>query len=137
LSTLFYTIQLNDILAYEIYNKGTKINKNELMILVYNYQSILTKERIFLFVNNKNYNTESKNVSTVSELFPSANWLEREISELHGIIFSGKKDIRNLLLQYGDTTSPFKKSSPTIGLKEIYYNSLKDTLIQNPVTLQL
>ena len=137
MSTLFYTIQLNDILAYEIYNKGTKINKNELMILVYNYQSILTKERIFLFVNNKNYNTESKNVSTVSELFPSANWLEREISELHGIIFSGKKDIRNLLLQYGDTTSPFKKSSPTIGLKEIYYNSLKDTLIQNPVTLQL
>ena len=41
------------------------------------------------------------------------------------------------MLQYGDTSVPFQKSFPTIGLKEMYYDPIKDTLIQNPVTLQL
>jgi len=62
--------------------------------------------------------------------------LEREISELHGIFFSGKKDLRNLMLQYGDTSAPMQKSFPSIGLREIFYDSSSDLLIQNPVTIQ-
>ena len=76
-------------------------------------------------------------LSSIAELFPAANWLEREVSELHGVNFSGKKDLRNLMLQYGDSTSPFKKSFPTIGLKEMYYDPLNDTVIQSPVSVQL
>jgi NADH:ubiquinone oxidoreductase subunit C len=41
------------------------------------------------------------------------------------------------MLQYGDTSFPFQKSFPTIGLKEMYYEPIKDTLIQNPVSIQL
>lgn len=41
------------------------------------------------------------------------------------------------MLQYGDTTTPFKKSFPTVGLKEMFYNPVKDTIIQNPVSLQI
>ena len=41
------------------------------------------------------------------------------------------------MLQYGDSSFPFKKLFPTIGLKEMYYEPVKDTLIQNPVTVQL
>ena len=63
--------------------------------------------------------------------------LEREISELHGINFAGKKDLRNLMLQYGDTSSPFQKLFPSIGVKELFYDPLKDTLIQKNVTVQL
>jgi NADH:ubiquinone oxidoreductase subunit C len=62
--------------------------------------------------------------------------LEREAAELHGIFFSGKKDLRNLMLQYGDSSAPMKKSYPSIGLKEIFYDSVTDTLIQNPVSIQ-
>ena len=72
-----------------------------------------------------------------SELFYSANWLEREVSELSGIVFLGKKDLRNLMLQYGDSSVPFQKSFPTIGLKEMFYNPVKDVIVQNPVTLQI
>lgn len=41
------------------------------------------------------------------------------------------------MLQYGDSNAPFQKSFPTIGLKEMYYNPLKDTIIQAPISLQI
>jgi NADH:ubiquinone oxidoreductase subunit C len=56
---------------------------------------------------------------------------------MHGVSFAGKKDLRNLMLQYGDTTAPFQKSFPTIGVREIFYNPIKDTVIQSPVSVQL
>jgi NADH:ubiquinone oxidoreductase subunit C len=82
-------------------------------------------------------NSSFSSIFSITELFFAANWLEREVSELNGIFFTGKKDIRNLMLQYGDSSSPFQKSFPTIGLKEMYYNPIKDTIVQNPVTLQI
>jgi NADH-quinone oxidoreductase subunit C len=75
-------------------------------------------------------------IFSIAELFPNANWLEREIAELHGVFFLGKKDLRNLLLQYGDTSAPMLKSYPSIGTREIFYDSVSDLLIQNPVSLQ-
>jgi NADH:ubiquinone oxidoreductase subunit C len=111
-------------------------------ILIYNYHSILFQQRFFVFVLNipqKNINKNSINwnsLNSITELFLNANWLEREISELHGIFFIGKKDLRNLMLQYGDTSAPMQKSFPSIGIREIFYDSLSDLLIQNPVSIQ-
>jgi NADH:ubiquinone oxidoreductase subunit C len=62
--------------------------------------------------------------------------LEREIAELHGIFFSGKKDLRNLMLQYGDTSAPLKKFFPSIGIKEVFYDAVADVLVQNPTSVQ-
>jgi NADH-quinone oxidoreductase subunit C len=76
-------------------------------------------------------------VNSISELYPNASWLEREVAELHGTVFNNKKDLRNLMLQYGDTSTPFRKSSPSIGVKEFYYDSVNDILSQVPVTLQV
>jgi hypothetical protein len=84
------------------------------------------------FKKNINWNS----LNSITELFLNANWLEREISELHGIFFLGKKDLRNLMLPYGDTSSPMRKSFPSIGIKEIFYDSTTDLLIQTPVSLQ-
>jgi NADH dehydrogenase (ubiquinone) Fe-S protein 3 len=63
--------------------------------------------------------------------------LEREAHEMHGVSFLGKKDIRNLMLQYGDSSAPLKKSFPTIGFREMFYDPMKDLVIQNPVTVQI
>jgi len=41
------------------------------------------------------------------------------------------------MLQYGDSSSPFQKSFPSIGLKEMYYNPIKDTIIQNRLSIQI
>jgi NADH:ubiquinone oxidoreductase subunit C len=56
---------------------------------------------------------------------------------MHGVSFNGKKDIRNLMLQYGDSSSPLKKSFPSIGLREMFYDPVKDIVIQNPVSIQI
>ena len=56
---------------------------------------------------------------------------------MHGINFLNKKDLRNLMLQYGDSTTPFQKSSPSIGYKEVYYDSVGDVLLETAVTLQV
>jgi NADH-quinone oxidoreductase subunit C len=113
-------------------------------ITVYNFHIINTQNRFFIFLQSltkfNSLDKLSKNtsmVSSIAELFFAANWLEREVAELHGTSFSGKKDLRNLMLQYGDTSTPFQKSFPSIGLKEMYYNPVKDTIIQNPVVLQI
>jgi NADH:ubiquinone oxidoreductase subunit C len=75
-------------------------------------------------------------ILSITELFSNANWLEREVAELNGVFFSGKKDLRNLMLQYGDTNSPFQKFFPSIGIKEISYDSINDLLLQTPISIQ-
>jgi NADH:ubiquinone oxidoreductase subunit C len=149
LSSLFYSTQLIDIFAYEIPNvnniKNNSTKKIPLInnsLLVYNFHSINFHQRFFLFVylnstyNLKNLTNYWGNVNSITELFPNANWLERENSELHGIFFYGKKDLRNLMLVYGDTSAPLRKSFPSIGTREIYYDAPSDLLVQSPVTIQ-
>jgi NADH-quinone oxidoreductase subunit C len=144
LSSLFYSFQLVDIFSYELPNnhKSNTI-KSDSSIVVYNFNSFLTQDRTFVFCSNlrKSYLNKSLNttspINSISEIFSSANWLERENSELHGINFFGKKDLRNLLLQYGDNSFPFQKSFPSIGLKEMFFNPIKDTLIQSNVNIQI
>jgi len=150
LSSLFYSTQLSDIFSYETPNNvnadnvksNSKIALVNNSILVYNFHSVMFQQRFFIFVilnskQNINKNSISWNsLKSITELFLNANWLEREISELHGIFFLGKKDLRNLMLPYGDTSAPMRKSFPSIGIKEIFYDSVTDLLIQTPVSLQ-
>jgi len=56
---------------------------------------------------------------------------------MHGGTFIGKKDIRNLMLQYGDSSAPLQKSFPSIGLREMFYDPIKDVVVQNPVSIQI
>lgn len=149
LSSLFYSTQLVDIFTYElpinnnnIISNNSKIAMNGNFIVVYNFHSIIFQQRFFIFVvSNNKHNLNKNNTSWVSlnsitELFLNANWLERENAELHGIFFTGKKDLRNLMLPYGDTSAPMKKSFPSIGIREIFYDSVTDLLVQNPVSIQ-
>jgi NADH:ubiquinone oxidoreductase subunit C len=113
-------------------------------INVYNFHSLYSQDRFLVFTQPSYLSTTSdpqeasnSSVSSVSEIYPAGNWLEREVSELNGVSFSGKKDLRNLMLQYGDASKPFKKSFPSIGLKEMFYDPIKDTIVQNPLSVQL
>lgn len=123
--------------AYELPTNSNVTDLKNNSILVYNFHSILNQQRFFFFLNN-NSNKKKRNVNnfSIAELFLNANWLEREVSELHSFFFSYKKDLRNLLLPYGDSTSPMLKSFPSIGTREIFYDATTDLLIQNPVSIQ-
>jgi NADH-quinone oxidoreductase subunit C len=132
------TSQLKDSLL-----KRNNTSPAQSTIVVYNFHSLHTQDRFFLFTQNYSTLVKSKflqkndSLDSIAELFPAANWLEREIAELHGISFFGKKDLRNLMLQYGDSTAPFQKSFPSIGVREMFYSPIKDTLVQNNLSVQL
>ena len=151
LSSLFYSTQLIDLFAYDTSislnsfqikkkNPATPLLNNA--IIVYQFNSVLFYQRFYIFIINlpkQNFNKNSLSwapLNSISELFLNANWLERELAELHGVFFTGKKDLRNLLLQYGDSSVPMRKSFPSIGTREIFYDSVTDLLIQTPVSVQ-
>jgi NADH:ubiquinone oxidoreductase subunit C len=117
---------------------------NQPSVVVYNFHSMFTHNRMFVFSQHNHSITSGKKVqssyytlNSVAELFPAGNWLEREAAELNGINFLGKKDLRNLMLQYGDSSTPFNKSFPSIGENELVYSPINDTISQVPISVQL
>jgi NADH:ubiquinone oxidoreductase subunit C len=148
LSSLFYSTQLCEIFAYEVplnnNNISTKITLPLISssVIVYNFHNILFQQRFFIFtISNIKQNIKKNSITwaslnSITELFLNANWLEREVAELNGIFFAGKKDLRNLMLSYGDTSAPMRKSFPSVGIKEVFYDSVSDLIIQNPVSIQ-
>jgi len=130
---MFYGCQFVDIFGYEVpYKHSNSLEQRSSCISVHNFHSLRNQDRLLIFSHSSN-----SSVFSITELFSAGNWLEREAHEMHGISFSGKKDIRNLMLQYGDSSSPLKKSFPSVGLREMFYDPIKDIVIQNPVSMQI
>ncbi len=73
-------------------------------------------------------------VASLVELWPSANWFERETFDLFGIIFEGHPDLRRILTDYGFVGHPFRKDFPLIGNVEVRYDAEKQRVIYEPVT---
>jgi NADH-quinone oxidoreductase subunit C len=75
-------------------------------------------------------------VPSLVELFPVANWFEREAFDLFGIIFEGHPDLRRILTDYGFVGHPFRKDFPLIGNVEVRYDSEKKRVIYEPVSIE-
>tara|TARA_B100001250_G_scaffold160001_1_gene137423 strand:+ start:21014 stop:21697 length:684 start_codon:yes stop_codon:yes gene_type:complete len=75
-------------------------------------------------------------INSVSDIWPSANWYEREAFDLFGIIFSGHPDLRRLLTDYGFIGHPFRKDFPLTGNVEMRYDPELGRVIYEPVTVE-
>jgi len=75
-------------------------------------------------------------VASVVDLWPSANWFEREAFDLFGIIFDGHPDLRRLLTDYGFIGHPFRKDFPLSGHVEMRYDPEQKRVIYQPVTIE-
>ena len=75
-------------------------------------------------------------ISSVSELWNSANWYEREAFDLFGILFRGHPDLRRLLTDYGFIGHPFRKDFPLIGNVEVRYDPIKQRVVYEPVSIE-
>ncbi|MGZ5115886.1 MAG: NADH-quinone oxidoreductase subunit C [Burkholderiales bacterium] len=75
-------------------------------------------------------------VDSVIDIWPCANWLEREAFDLFGIIFSGHPDLRRLLTDYGFIGHPFRKDFPLSGNVEMRYDPDQQRVIYQPVTIE-
>ena len=75
-------------------------------------------------------------VASLTEVWSSVNWFEREAFDLFGIIFEGHTDLRRILTDYGFIGHPFRKDFPTSGHVEMRYDDEQKRVIYQPVTIE-
>lgn len=99
--------------------------------VVYHLLSMKLNQRIRLKLSTD----EETPVASIVELFPAANWYEREAFDMYGILFSGHPDLRRILTDYGFEGYPLRKDFPLTGYVEVRYDDLQKRVVYEPVQL--
>ena len=118
--------QLIDITAVD-YPENQKRFK-----IVYLFLSHETNKRILLSY----YINENEKISSLTKIFPSANWMEREIFDMYGIKFVDHPDLRRILTDYDFEGFPLRKDFPLTGHSETRYSEDEKKVIYEPVKLE-
>ena len=74
-------------------------------------------------------------VASITSIHPSANWFEREVFDMFGVLFSGHPDLRRILTDYGFRGHPLRKDFPTTGYVEVRYDDAEKRVVYEPVSL--
>ncbi|MGB3406338.1 MAG: NADH-quinone oxidoreductase subunit C [Jannaschia sp.] len=99
--------------------------------VVYHFLSMYRNQRIRV----KAYVREDDIVPSIVGIHPSANWFEREVFDMFGILFSGHPDLRRILTDYGFRGYPLRKDFPTTGYTEVRYDEVQKRVVYEPVSL--
>lgn len=99
--------------------------------IVYSLLSFKINKRIII----KLHISEETAIESVTNLFAAANWYEREMFDLYGIIFNNHPDLRRILTDYGFIGHPLRKDFPLVGHVEVIYDEILEKVKYVPVKL--
>ncbi|MEJ6710096.1 MAG: NADH-quinone oxidoreductase subunit C [Amylibacter sp.] len=99
--------------------------------VVYHFLSMYTNQRIRIKASIH----EDEVVPSITSIHPSADWFEREVFDMYGILFSGHPDLRRILTDYGFRGYPLRKDFPTTGYTEVRYDEVEKRVVYEPVSL--
>ena len=102
--------------------------------VAYQLLSISLNQRVRL--RSRCVDAEDPMIDSVVDVWPGANWFEREAFDLFGILFSGHPDLRRILTDYGFIGHPFRKDFPLIGNVEVRYDAEKQRVVYEPVSIE-
>jgi len=117
--------QLIDITAVDYPEKAKRF---KLVYLLLSHENNL---RILININID----EKLHVPSITKIFPSANWMEREVFDMYGISFKDHPDLRRILTDYGFKGYPLRKDFPLTGHTEVRYSEEKKKVIYEPVKM--
>ena len=107
-------------------------NEERRFLLIYNLLSVSKNFRIKI----KTWVSADKPVSSITEIFPCANWYEREVWDLFGIRFIGHPDLRRILTDYDFVGHPLRKDFPLTGFTQVKFDDELGKVISEPVKLE-
>jgi NADH-quinone oxidoreductase subunit C len=126
--------QLIDLcgMDYSAYGDGRWEGKR--FAVAYHLLSVRNNQRVRVrvFAEDDDY----PRVATVVDIWPVANWFEREAFDLFGVLFDGHPDLRRILTDYGFIGHPFRKDFPLSGNVEVRYDPEQGRVIYQPVTVE-
>ena len=144
---IYINIEDNDLIEVILFLKTNSITKFRQLIditavdypekdrrfkMVYLLLSHETNTRIVIDYNIK----EGEIVPSLTSIYPSANWMEREVFDMYGIKFKNHPDLRRILTDYGFKGHPLRKDFPLTGFNEVRYSEKEKKVVYEPVKLE-
>jgi NADH-quinone oxidoreductase subunit C len=108
-------------------------SEKERFSVVYHLLSLTNNQRLRIKVNLREADLV---IPTVVNIWPSANWFEREAYDLFGVFFTDHPDLRRILTDYGFVGHPFRKDFPLSGHVEVRYDAAQGRVIYEPVDIE-
>jgi NADH-quinone oxidoreductase subunit C len=125
--------QLIDLCGVDYSQYGEGAWEGRRYAVVYHLLSVSLNQRVRLkvFAADDDFPV----VASVADVWPAANWFEREAFDLFGLMFEGHPDLRRILTDYGFIGHPFRKDFPMIGNVEMRYDPDQQRVIYQPVSI--
>jgi len=126
--------QMVDLCGVDYLDFGNRPREGARYAVVYHLLSVSRNQRLRLRVFTAD--DEYPSIDSVTSIWPSANWYEREAFDLFGIVFPGHPDLRRILTDYGFIGHPFRKDFPLSGYVEVRYDPDQSRVIYQPVSIE-
>ena len=144
---IYLTININDLVDVMIFLKThEKLKFKQLIdITAVDYPSNEKRFKIVYFLLSHEFNqriiinsliNENEKVETLTNIFPSANWMEREVFDMYGVAFKNHPDLRRILTDYGFEGHPLRKDFPLTGHNEVRFSEEEKKVVYEKVKLE-